>query len=512
MRKLYSTCICIVIALIFQAAGLKAEVNATFTATVCPDSGLPIALLGETSEFWLEDMEIDVTGLPDNEYCIVETEVESISWQVTSNVYGEGAHAYVHSIQPGQNGGNGNTGNHDTLVNYGMYQIQFTGSAMVSWWLADNGGYHLAGQKHAPLQVPPKDFGNVWFMFRNPGEDDPETRPHSSGMVDLNEFTFDDSNPGELRIHLISEVYPDEIRPYFPGNLISYTVDGIAGSDLSYSSIIWYPPYTYHSCYAYFEGLPASNSAFGRKTARMFYKGGLFEAHDYEVFFPKNANNHPVCTTCAGCPNWFYYWNQVCGDTNAKFDSSLPLTYRGIFRSSNPSKIYIGFAAGESNSLTHHQGIDCFAETVLHERKHREHYHETHGENALADTDGDWLADIYETSEDFNLNGQIDTEDQNSNGILDSGEDTGLIIIILNRESFEHNRIAAIVKYGEGNGKLDMENPLYQTGTSKYHVDCDNDGYTDEDELCYIEELSWILHSVDHHDWSNPGKQSKNIN
>ncbi|MBR5837422.1 MAG: hypothetical protein IKZ84_02675, partial [Victivallales bacterium] len=270
MRKLYSTCICIVISLIFQAAGLKAEVNATFTATVCPDSGLPIALLGETSEFWLEDMEIDVTGLPDNEYCIVDTEVESVSWQVASNVYGEGAHAYVHSLPPGQNGGNGNTGNHDTLVNYGMYQIQFTGSAMVSWWLADNGGYHLAGQKHAPLQVPPKDFGNVWFMFRNPNGD-PVNAPDSTSMVGVNEFTFDDSNPGELRIHLISEIYPDEIRPYFPGNLISYTVDGIAGSDLSYSSIIWYPPYTYHSCYAYFEVLPASNSEFGRKTARMFY-------------------------------------------------------------------------------------------------------------------------------------------------------------------------------------------------------------------------------------------------
>ena len=505
MRKLYSTCICIVIALIFQAAGLKAEVNATFTATVCPDSGLPIALLGETSEFWLEDMEIDVTGLPDNEYCIVETEVESISWQVTSNVYGEGAHAYVHSIQPGQNGGNGNTGNHDTLVNYGMYQIQFTGSAMVSWWLADNGGYHLAGQKHAPLQVPPKDFGNVWFMFRNPNGD-PVNAPDSTSMVGVNEFTFDDSNPGELRIHLISEVYPDEIRPYFPGNLISYTVDGIAGSDLSYSSIIWYPPYTYHSCYAYFEGLPASNSAFGRKTARMFYKGGFFEAHDYEVFFPKNANNHPACTTCPDCPNWFYYWNQVCGDANAIFKSSLGDFVAGEFCYSTPTKIYIGPGAAGYNHDTGYKGIDNFAATILHERKHREHYHETHGENALTDTDGDWLADIYETSEDYNLNGQIDTEDQNNNGILDNGEDTGLVIIKLTQSMFENQQNEIIIKIGENNGRLDKENTL--VGTSKYHADSNQNGYNDEEDSCRKEERSWVENSVDEYDWSNRGKQS----
>ena len=232
------------------------------------------------------------------------------------------------------------------------------------------------------MQAPPKDFGNVWFSFRNP-DGDPVNAPDSTSMVGVNEFTFDDSHPGELRIHLISEVYPDEIRPYFPGNLISYTVDGIAGSDLSYSSIIWYPPYTYYSCYAYFEGLPASNSAFGRKTARMFYKGGFLKAHDYEVFFPKNANNHPTCSTCENCPNWFYYWRQLSNYNQNKIQYVPTINVLGRVpamknwsyeHSIDKQLIYIGnnhpasgkqYSIGESFS-----GIDCFMATIIHEQKH----------------------------------------------------------------------------------------------------------------------------------------------
>ena len=83
---------------LLAAQGLCAEIRATFTATVSCNVSPEVELVTGYLEFWLDDVEFEVTGLPDNEYYIVETEVESISWQVNSNVYGEGAHAYVHSI------------------------------------------------------------------------------------------------------------------------------------------------------------------------------------------------------------------------------------------------------------------------------------------------------------------------------------------------------------------------------------------------------------------------------
>jgi hypothetical protein len=63
-----------------------------------------------------------------------------------------------------------------------------------------------------------------------------------------------------------------------------------------------------------FTGMPTENGSFGTKTARITCSGGglsFDKTTEYEVFFPKNATNHPTCASCANCPNWFYYWKKV---------------------------------------------------------------------------------------------------------------------------------------------------------------------------------------------------------
>ena len=68
-----------------------------------------------------------------------------------------------------------------------------------------------------------------------------------------------------------------------------------------------------------FTGLPDRNDAFGKKKVILLLNGRKLEESDYEVFFPKNATNHPGGQ--AGSPNWFYYWGQTSANKGARASS-----------------------------------------------------------------------------------------------------------------------------------------------------------------------------------------------
>ena len=243
-----------------------------------------------------------------------------------------------------------------------------------------------------------------------------------------------------------------------------------------------------------------------------------------KYFFPKNGIQNP-----SGDPNWFYYWNQVCGDPNAVYDSALG--YYGKFRpGTSTTNIYIGSAASGNNNTTGHSGIDCFCETGLHEGSHRTNYNRTHGAGAQPDSDGDWLRDADETNGDLNLNGALDSEDldgdgnldanedANGNGILDPGEDidgdgrldvnedVGMVRIELTLTEFNNGQPPRNVTYGAGNGVIDRETGAIG-GSSRYHANTNGGPYDDEDDTCYAAESSWAAGSVDNQDWAHSGKQ-----
>ena len=195
----------------------------------------------------------------------------------------------------------------------------------------------------------------------------------------------------------------------------------------------------------------------------------------------------------------------VCGDPNAVFNDSLP-DY-GQFSPTNHLEIQIGNSAGYVNTTLNDRGIDCFAETVIHESTHRQHYRETKI-NGRPDSDGDWLQDSDERLGDLNLNTVQDTEDANGNGVLDMGEDKGLDRMELTLTEFNSGGLARSVLYGRQNQRIDQESEV-MTGTSMYHANTRGGNYDDEDDTCYAAESTWNTGSADAFDWANPGKQTK---
>ena len=334
---------------------------------------------------------------------------------------------------------------------------------------------------------------------------DPVSAPKDAGDGQ-NEFTFSDANPGVLTMNLKAKVTPAAAAPTIAADC-RFEVGAIGTSAMAWAAANPRGKATgnggFLTATVAFTGLPDRNDAFGKKKAVLLLKGRKLDENDYEVFFPKNATNHPGGQ--AGSPNWFYYWNMVCGDPNAVFNDSLP-DY-GQFSPTNPLEIQIGNSAGYVNTTLNDKGIDCFAETVIHESTHRQHYRETKI-NGRPDSDGDWLQDSDERLGDLNLDTVQDTEDANGNGVLDMGEDNGLYRMELTLTEFNSGGLARSVLYGRQNQRIDQESEV-MTGTSMYHANTRGGDYDDEDDTCYAAESTWNTGSADAFDWANPGKQTK---
>lgn len=210
---------------------------------------------------------------------------------------------------------------------------------------------------------------------------DPVNNPSSS-----NEFVFDNTPTGTLTITLSAKVTPASAIDLLKDNAV-FEIDNITGSTKTWDvanpngkAVVSGDSLT---ATVTFSGLPAENSSFGKKAAKITCSGsGLsFEkTNDFEVFFPRNATNHPGGQS--GSPNWFHYWNQVYPYSNihyipdAGFGQVPAMRFWSYTLSRDKTRIEIGSshpakgrAYGIGKDLS---GIDCYIGTVIHEKKHVE--------------------------------------------------------------------------------------------------------------------------------------------
>ena len=234
---------------------------------------------------------------------------------------------------------------------------------------------------------------------------DPVSAPSDSGDGQ-NEFTYSSDSPGVLTMNLKAKVTPAGSALGVKDSCF-FRVDFIRNSVMAWDSTSpsGRAAVSDDSLVATvtFTGLPFNNSDFGKKKALVYFGGILCDEKDYEVFFPKEAKNHP--TGQADSPNWFYYWKQgdVCGiplkciyaddasygyvipgkDTILRLGPDAPTTNTG------PENYEAGREGYGAITVTGSgKGIQCVAETVQHELHHLELYNKFHGQAEDPDEDG----------------------------------------------------------------------------------------------------------------------------
>jgi hypothetical protein len=151
------------------------------------------------------------------------------------------------------------------------------------------------------------------------------------------------------------------------------------------------------------------------------------KSEDFKLFFSRDDSDD------GKVPNWFRYWNQIAGVGSpiARYDPSIRdpktggLRY-GEYTYGSPT-ILIGDLSRMSfiNSETGHVGIDCFAETVIHELIHKSNYDKwwvktkySIGNGPNQDADGDLIPNSVETAMGLNPN----NPDTDGNGVSDEEE------------------------------------------------------------------------------------------
>ena len=145
---------------------------------------------------------------------------------------------------------------------------------------------------------------------------DPVANPVDSGDGQ-NEFTYSSANPGVLTMNLKASASPAGFAARIKDDC-RFAVGSIGNSTMAWAAANPGGAPTVDGGYlcatATFTGLPANNSYFGKKEASISYGGEVFDRNDYEVFFLKFGKNHPECSSCPECSNWFYYWREgdVC--------------------------------------------------------------------------------------------------------------------------------------------------------------------------------------------------------
>jgi len=234
---------------------------------------------------------------------------------------------------------------------------------------------------------------------------DPVNSPQSSGDGQ-NEFTFSTASPGVLTLNIKGKVEPSGIAASIVGDSI-FEVGEIEGSTMEWAAgnEDGEPTASGDDIVATvtFTNLPASNGAFGAKVAKYHYDGEELLSQEYEVFFPKTADNHPELGPYLGPrpPNWYYYWSQTIAN-----NSNTTMIYDGPGRSTYDFFDNHRIKIRNDASLTQiaawgtPRGIDTFAWTTAHEAKH--HTQLTgfwpNGWIAAEDDDIDWLPNNQETT------------------------------------------------------------------------------------------------------------------
>lgn len=232
----------------------------------------------------------------------------------------------------------------------------------------------------------------IKVTFITPGID-PVNHPDATvGSYAQNEFTYSMGNPGILTINLRAKVTPSG-KANEAKNRIRFNVELIIKSKMEWEGSSGGRPTKVNGDYletsVTFTGLPEKNSDFGKKKAQLFLDDSLVEERTYEVFFPRDAKNHPGGQP--NSPNWFYYWCRVARAAGIHnfmyYDKSSGsgtmavvkgMRYWDWVKPPDKTTIYIydevvilsptsAYGVGQVVS-----GIDSFMATVFHENKHVE--------------------------------------------------------------------------------------------------------------------------------------------
>lgn len=212
---------------------------------------------------------------------------------------------------------------------------------------------------------------------------DPVSAPSDSGDGQ-NEFTYSSDSPGVLTMNLKAKVTPDAAASEIANSCV-FRVESIGDSVKAWNAAnpVGRAVASGGSLIATvtFTGLPKRNLNFGKKTASILFKGISCDENNYEVFFPRDAANHPGDE--ASVPNWFYYWGQVSGERSIVYAGNDGYGKQGEVKGmtqwsydSQPNKtiVYIyNNALGEGGQYgvgKELSGIDMFIGTIIHEKKH----------------------------------------------------------------------------------------------------------------------------------------------
>ncbi len=236
----------------------------------------------------------------------------------------------------------------------------------------------------------------VRMTFVNPSGD-PELSPS-----DNNEFVFSSASPGVLTINLSVQVTPAEAAGKIK-DFCAFSVGDIIGSTLSWNAANPNGRPTASTdgklaATVTFTGLPSLNSSFGKKRAEItctlspdVHFGVL---QDYEVFYPRDATNHPSNNSNSNWKNWYYYWMQnapslnftinqtsininvvystaatnLWGKATGMYDwsySTVPQKNEIVIYANNLPRSDRAYSVGNENS-----GIDHFYNLLRHEKEH----------------------------------------------------------------------------------------------------------------------------------------------
>ena len=207
---------------------------------------------------------------------------------------------------------------------------------------------------------------------------DPETLDHGDVKLEcassLKIVEFNSSKPFKVVVtEDFSRKHEIKLKALDPTFSANYTWELGSGSNITFKRY-WN---LYPNEFAALDGvsyinstlfMPLNNSDFGETNGviRLKDNSGETALHQAQVFFEKDQLNFWSPLE----PNWFYYWKQLF-----KIRINYPLTFESSIKGYAYSKreegrIYIGNLASKLNDETKHTGIDCFYETLVHEKHH----------------------------------------------------------------------------------------------------------------------------------------------
>lgn len=231
-------------------------------------------------------------------------------------------------------------------------------------------------------KTDPCDQCKVTFI--TPGGDPVNAANSTQGADGQNEFTYSDAKVGVLTIKLKAKVSPAECAAKIQKRA-KFQVAAVGDSKLTWDAANPSGLPTVQGdileATVQFTGLPSKNSAFGRKKAELRIDDRVYSAAEYEVFFPRDATNHPG-TGSGVTPNWFFYWSQLtkyknleyAGNAGSQGGAAKAMVEWNYLTPRDKTKVHIydgARLAGQSYGVGKYMsGIDRFMTVVVHENHH----------------------------------------------------------------------------------------------------------------------------------------------